>query len=161
MGPSLTFKRYHEKRVTKIRHTEYWKCVRPCRAIAGYDANALYLWSLMQDRPTEWYTRYLEENEFRPESAQLHGQMETEWLTWKSEWTGHSIWHQVNGRDKRIGKLSVDGWCRQTNAAYQFHDCYYHGHPCIRQEMNAVNGKPMTQLLVENRTNTAYLSHFV
>ena len=27
--------------------------------------------------------------------------------------------------------------------AYQFHGCFFHGHPCTRQEVNAVNGKPM------------------
>ena len=87
--------------------------------------------------------------------------MAAEWLTWESERTGHSIRHQVNGREKRIGKLPVDGWCSTTKTAYQYHGCYYHGHPCLALETNAVNGKPMTQLLAETRKNTAYLRHFV
>ena len=33
--------------------------------------------------------------------------------------------------------------------------------PCTREEVNAVNGKPMAQLLAETRKNTAYLRHFV
>ena len=160
-GPSIVFQRYHEKGVTKIRQTEYGETARPCGSIVGYDANALYLWSLMQDMPTGWYKRRREENEFRPESAQLHGQMAAEWLTWESERTGHSIRHQVNGREKRIGKLSVDGWCSTTKTAYQFQGCYFHGCPCLALETNTVNGKPMTQLLIESRKNTAYLRHFV
>ena len=159
--PSIVFQRYHEKGVTKIRQTEYGENARPCGSIVGYDANALYLWSLMQDMPTGWYKRRREENEFRPESAQLHGQMAAEWLTWESERTGHSIRHQVNGREKRIGKLPVDGWCNTTKTAYQFQGCYFHGCPCLALETNAVNGKPMTQLLAETRKNTAYLRHFV
>ena len=62
---------------------------------------------------------------------------------------------------KRIGKLQVDGWCSTTNTAYQFHGYFYHGHQCLGLETNAVNGKPMTQLLAETRKNTAYLRHFV
>ena len=51
-GPSIVFQRYHEKGVTKIRQTECRETARPCGSIVGYDANALYLWSLMQDMPT-------------------------------------------------------------------------------------------------------------
>ena len=160
-GPSLVFQRYHEKGVNTLRQNEYGEAVRPCRSIVGYDANALYLWSLMQDMPTGWYTRRREENNFRPETAELHGQMAVEWLTWEAKRTGRAIRHQVNGREKRIGKLPVDGWCSETNTAYQFHGCFYHGHPCLGVETNAVNGKPMTQLLAETRKNTAYLRHFV
>ena len=46
-GPAIIFHRYHEKDVTKIRRGS-----EPCRSIVGYDANALYLWALMQDMPT-------------------------------------------------------------------------------------------------------------
>ena len=47
-GPSIIFHRYHEKGVTTLRQNEYGEVARPCRSIVGYDANALYLWSLMQ-----------------------------------------------------------------------------------------------------------------
>ena len=160
-GPSLVFHRYHEKGVTKIRQSDYGNASRLCQAVVGYDANALYLWSLMQNMPTGWHSRRREPNNFRPESAQPHGQMSSEWLTWEAERTGRAIRHQVNGREKRIGKLPVDGWCSETNTAYQFHGCFYHGHPCLGLETNAVNGKPMTRLLAETRKNTAYLCHFV
>ena len=115
----------------------------------------------MQDMPMGWYTRRREENDFRPESAQLYGQMAAEWLTWESERTGRPIRHQINVREKRIGKLLVDGWCSKTNTAYQFNGCFLYVHPCTRQEVNAVIGKPMTQLLAETRKNTAYLRPFV
>ena len=160
-GPSLVFYRYHEKGVTTLRQNEYGETARPCRSIVGYDVNALYLWSLMQNMPMGWYTRRREENDFRPESAQLYGQMAAEWLTWESERTGRDIRHQINGREKRIGKLLVDGWCSQTKTAYQFHGCFFHGHSCIGKEVNEVNGKPMAELLAETRKNTAYLRHFV
>ena len=118
-GPAIIFHRYHEKGVTRIRGGE-----ELCRAIVGYDANALYLWALMQDMPTGWYTRRREENGFRPQQAQPFGQMAVQWLNRESERTGLSIRHQANGREKRIGKLRVDGWCAETRTAYQFHGCY-------------------------------------
>ena len=97
-GPAIIFHRYHEKDVTKIRGGS-----EPCRSIVGYDANALYLWALMQDMPTGWYTRRREENKFRPQQAQPYGQMAAQWLTSVSFMTGHTIRHQSNGREKRIG----------------------------------------------------------
>ena len=112
-GPAIIFHRYHEKNVTRIRGGS-----EPCRSIVGYDANALYLWAIMQDMPTGWYTRRREENKFRPQQTQPYGQMAIQWLTRESDRTGCTIRHQGNGREKRIGKLPVDGWCAETRTAY-------------------------------------------
>ena len=94
-GPAIIFHRYHEKNVTRIRGGS-----ELCRKIVGYDANALYLWAIMQDMPTGWYTRRREENKFRPQQAQPFGQMAVQWLTWESAKSGCAIRHQVNGREK-------------------------------------------------------------
>ena len=157
-GPAIIFHRYHEKDVTKIRGGG-----ETCRSIVGYDANALYLWALMQDMPTGWYTRRREENKFRPQQAQPYGQMAAQWLTSVSFTTGHTIRHQSNGREKRVGKLLVDGWCAETRTAYQFHGCYFHG--CTNcyepQETNALNGKTMAKLLEDTQKNSAYLQRHV
>ena len=152
-GPAIIFHRYHEKDITKIRGEE------TCRSIVGYDANALYLWALMQDMPTGWYTRRREERQFRPQQAQPFGQMAVQWLTWEAAKNGCAIRHQVNGREKRIGKLPVDGWCPETRTAYQFHGCFFHGCPkCYDQnETNSMNGKTMATLLEKTRCSTAYL----
>ena len=157
-GPAIIFHRYHEKDVTKIRGGS-----ELCRKIVGYDANALYLWAIMQDMPTGWYTRRREENKFRPQQAQPYGQMAAQWLTSVSFTTGHTIRHQSNGREKRIGKLLVDGWCAETHTAYQFHGCYFHGCPkCYdHEETNTLNGKTMGTLLENTRRNTAYLRRHV
>ena len=156
-GPAIIFHRYHEKDITKIRGEE------TCRSIVGYDANALYLWALMQDMPTGWYVRRREENGFRPQQAQPYGQMAVQWLTWESVRTGYNIRHQVNGREKQIGKLPVDGWCAKTHTAYQFHGCFFHGCPKYydENEMNSVNGKTMAELLAGTKTHTAYIRRFV
>ena len=158
-GPAIIFHRYHEKDVTKIRGGN-----ELCRAIVGYDANALYLWAIMQDMPTGWYTRRRAENGFRPQQAQPFGQMAVQWLTCESERTGLNIRHQVNGREKRIGNLPVDGWCAQTRTAYQFHGCFWHGCPKCHadpEETNPKNGKTMAVLLADTKKHTAYLRRHV
>ena len=148
-GPAIIFHRHHEK---TIRGGE------TCRSIVGDDANALYLWALMQDMPCGWYTRRREEQRFRPQRAQTYGQMAAQWLTSVSLKTGRYIRHQTIGREKRIGKLLVDGWCAKTRTAYQFHVCYFHGcRDCYDpQEMNTLNGKTMAQLLDDTKKNTTY-----
>ena len=117
----------------------------------------------MQDMPTGWYTRRREERQFRPQQAQPFGQMAVQWLTWEAAKNGCAIRHQVNGREKRIGKLPVDGWCPETRTAYQFHGCFFHGCPkCYDQnETNSMNGKTMATLLEKTRCNTAYLRRHV
>ena len=157
-GPAIIFHRYHEKDVTKIRGGE------ACRTVVGYDANALYLLSIMQDMPTGWYTRRREENEFRPQQAHPFGQMAVQWVTCESERTGLNIRHQVNGREKRIGNLPVDGWCAQTRTAYQFHGCFWHGCPKCHadpEETNPKNGNTIAVLLADTKKHTAYLRRHV
>ena len=158
-GPAIIFHRYHEKGVTKIRGGG-----ETCRSIVGYDANALYLWALMQDMPTGWYVRRRVENGFHPQQAQPYGQMAIQWLTSESERTGSTIRHQSNGREKRIGKLLVDGWCANTRTAYQFHGCYFHGCPKCHtdpEETNKLNGKTMATLLADTKKHTTYLRRHV
>ena len=158
-GPAIIFHRYHEKNVTRIRGGS-----EPCRSIVGYDANALYIWALMQDMPTGWYTRRRAGNKFRPQQAQPYGQMAIQWLTRESDRTGCTIRHQGNGREKRIGKLPVDGWCAETRTAYQFHGCFWHGCPKCHtdpEETNPKNNKTMAELLANTKAHTAYLRRHV
>ena len=158
-GPAIIFHRYHERNVTRIRGGS-----EPCRSIVGYDANALYLWALMQDMPTGWYTRRRAEKQFRPQPAQPYGQMAVQWLTWEAAKNGCTIRHQVNGRDKRIGKLPVDGWCAETRTAYQFHGCFWHGCPKCHtdpEETNPKNNKTMATLLADTKKHTTYLRRHV
>ena len=49
-GPSLVFTRYHEVGVTKIRSHQITE-PRLCKNIVGYDANALYLSTILRDMP--------------------------------------------------------------------------------------------------------------
>ena len=88
-GPSVIFHRFHEKEVTNIRQHDYGERNHPCKTIVGNDANALYLWALIQDMPTGWYTRRREENTYRLEHANRYGRMAVEWLSRETARTGN------------------------------------------------------------------------
>ena len=158
-GPAIICLRYNEKGITKIRGGS-----ELCRKTVGYDANALYLWALTQDMPTGLFTMRRAENGFRPQQAQPYGQIAVQLLTWEAAKNGCTIRHRVNGREKRIGKLPVDGWCPESRTAYQFHGGYFHGCPKCHtgsEEINAVNKKTMAELLAKTKTHTAYLRRHV
>jgi hypothetical protein len=67
-GPSIVFHRYHEKNKTFIRPAEYTD-PKPCQLIYGVDANALYLWSIMQKMPTGHFVRRKKEDGFKRQDA--------------------------------------------------------------------------------------------
>ena len=59
-GPSIIFNRYHETDKTFIRNVEMTgKNLKSklCKKVVRYDANAMYLWAIMQDMPTEMDSR--------------------------------------------------------------------------------------------------------
>ena len=131
-GPSIIFHRYHEAGKTKIREKEMedqGKQAKTCQKIVGYDANALYLWAIMQDMPTGSFTRRREETGFKRESS---SRMATEWLEWKAHEGGIFRCHQMNNTEKRIGerKTPVDGFHGPSQTVFQLHGCWWHGHIC-------------------------------
>jgi len=65
---------------TKIRDHEIEdpKTVQSC---LGYDANALYLFSLMQTCPSGYFTRYKEEDNFKPDMSSKYGFLAYEYLS--------------------------------------------------------------------------------
>ena len=161
-GPSIIFHRYHEAYKTKIREQLYAETAKTCQSIVGYDANALYLWCLMQDMPTGSNVRRKEEDQFKPHQPDVWGKTASEWMEWESYNKGIHIRHKYNGKEKKIGQrqLPVDGWCGQINTVYQFHGCFWHGHQCKEVQgvtKNEKNGKTMDQLRKETVRNSNYI----
>jgi len=131
-GPSIVFHRYQWKDETYLRTQSPDIESKPCKGIAGYDANALYLWALSQLMPTGWYIRRREENAFKLEDTFKQSKQATEWLKWIQYKQGLDLVTAINNREKRLGKrrIPVDGWDPLTNTAYNYHGCYYHGCQC-------------------------------
>ena len=56
------------------------------------------------------------------------------WLVYTEQQDGCRIMHSRNGREFRLPtlpRLSVDGFCAETNTVYKFCGCYSHGHTCL------------------------------
>ena len=49
------------------------------------------------------------------------------WLSYISEKEDLYVQHVRNGGEKRIGHYSLDGYCEETNTAYEFQGCFWHG----------------------------------
>ncbi|XP_071847518.1 uncharacterized protein [Apostichopus japonicus] len=154
-GPSIIFNRHQEKGKTFIRNNPS----HVCQKIVGYDANALYLWAIMQDMPTGSFTRRKSDNGFKLSRTRP---ISFEWLEWKAYVSDVKIRHAMNCSEKRIGlrRIPVDGYCAETNTVLQFHGCYYHGHNCHPTRGKSVNektGVPMKTLFENTREIRQYV----
>ena len=124
-GPSIVFHRNHVKGETKIRGDGSL-----CQAVVGYDANALYLWALGQEMPTEAFVRRFECNGFKPEKRDRF-MAAYDWLEWLAQKQSIKIMHRLNSyKEVRKGPYQVDGYCAENNTIYQYDGCYFHGHLC-------------------------------
>ena len=130
-GPSIIFKRYAEKGVTKIRNGNKF-----VQKIFGMDANALYLSCLMEAMPTgpmiQWEKD--ENGSFRRKSATTL--KELYWVEWMSHTLGVDVRHTLNGGQQKVGKYYVDGFIPSQKTVLQFHGCYFHGHGCKLDKKN-------------------------
>ena len=118
-----TWTAHHEKDKTFIRKAEMTKKnlePKPCKKVVGYDANALYLWAIMQNMPTGQYSRRLEEDGFK---KRFSGKMAVEWLEWEAYRRQIKIRHGYNNTEKRVGarRLPVDGFHADSQTVFQFH----------------------------------------
>ncbi|XP_038054119.1 uncharacterized protein LOC119726483 [Patiria miniata] len=154
-GPSIVFHRYHEKEKTFIRGGKL------CQNIVGFDANALYLWSLMQDMPVGTFVRRKADQNFKPFQSQKWGVMAAEWMDWVAYTDGVYIQHKLNAKEKQVGdrQIPVDGFCKQNNTVYQFQGCFWHGHRCHlnKSEFNHVRKTSMDELRQQTEQTSAYI----
>ena len=156
-GPSIIFHRSHEAGKTKLCEVEKCQAAKLCEKIMGFNANALYLWAIMQNIPTGSYTGRLAENEFKPKSSI---KMAIEWLEWVAHKEQIHIRHQLNNTEKRIGdrKLPVDGFHAQRQTIYQFQGCWYHCHNCtLNNEKDFNEQKKSIAELREAQAKTGYI----
>ena len=163
-GPSIVFSRHHEKDKTLLRPSVYQN-PKTCKEILGVDANALYLWCMMQDMPVggpkRWQRIEPSSNIFQPmpshKSKSAHG-----WLAWMSYINNTYIQHEHNSREVVLSDrcLPVDGFCVELQTAYQFHGCYWHGHQCQRNagiDIHPTKKVSMKSLETQTRAREDYL----
>ena len=84
-GPSIIFHCYHEAGQTKLRSPVYNEKAKTCQKISGFDANALYLYCLMQPMPVGTYVRH--KDGFKPHQSDPWGKTASEWMEWVASTT--------------------------------------------------------------------------
>lgn len=118
-GPAIVFHRYHKSGETKIRGN------KTCEKIIGFDANALYLWSIAQEMPSGFFIRRMREDNFRPIRHSIYTLMYI-WMEWESRNSKKLILHALNNeQEKRVGPYLVDGFCSLTNTVYEVRKIYF------------------------------------
>lgn len=58
------------------------------------------------------------------------------WMIWEEKQRGINIINAAKQREEIIEGVKVDGYCKETNQLYQYHGCYWHGHPCVTVDRN-------------------------
>jgi hypothetical protein len=121
-GPAITFCRYQEAGVTRIRGGESAKL---CKSIHGYDCNSLYLGALGEPQMVWNYIRRRAQNGFRAERRQRDNMASFVWMDFIAMREGVDIEHYANtGREAVILGHRVDGWCPETNSCYDYDGCW-------------------------------------
>jgi hypothetical protein len=70
------------------------------------------------------------------------------WLNYVSCTEGIHIRHAQNGRELKIGKFKMDGYCEAKQMVYEFNGCFWHGCPkCYKPEtVHHLHQIPMHEL---------------
>ena len=81
------------------------------------------------------------------------------WLSYVSEKEDMLIEHVRNGGEKQVDRYSLDGYNPETNTAFEFHGCIWHGcRKCYgRDTMNPVSGRTMQDLHESTMEKQLYL----
>lgn len=56
-------------------------------------------------------------------------QIAIQWLLWEEKQRNIKIIHAYSNNEMCIEGLKVDGFCKETSQIFEFHGCFYHGHP--------------------------------
>ena len=82
------------------------------------------------------------------------------WLSYISEKEDLYIKHVRNGGEKRVEPYSLDGYCEETNTAYEFQGCFWHGCPeCFkdRDSVNPISQNTMEELYMNTKKKVKFL----
>ncbi|CAB4000500.1 DNA polymerase [Paramuricea clavata] len=94
---------------------------------------------------------------YRPKVKQSN--IALKWLSYTAEKNDIFVQHKRSGGEKSVGRYFPDGYHEETNTAYEFHGCFWHG--CLncyaRGTVNPVTGKTMHNLYMATVEKTSYL----
>ena len=116
----------------------------------SFDENALYLWAILQKLPTRFFIRCKEANEYHPETLHKFRLAAYQWLSWVAATEAKFIQHDFNIGEHHLTtrNLPVDGFCQETNEAFEFFGRFWHRCIFCHPEggINSLNGRLFQEL---------------
>ena len=154
--PSIIFHHQQVKDVTPIRGIND----KIVKSIVGYEANALYLWRTAQNMPMGRARVYrlnsesnLLEKAFDPDVSEK----QNVWLT-ELVCKYPDLRYATKNGEQRVGlkKLKVDGYCPQSNTAFEFDGFYFHGGASVKpsRTKNDKEVAALKKIMAERREAT-------
>ena len=131
-GPSIVFTRKAFVDETFIR-----KSTNICNSIVGIDASQLYPYSMCQPMPTGFYTRWDIDSETSRITSRQNKNRSFEKLVMsyfqrtRPDCRIESFY--TTGRQKKIDRFSVDGFCSRCKTVFEAMGCF--DHFCLCQEL--------------------------
>ena len=128
-GPSIFFTRKVVADETFIR-----KSTIICKSIVGIDASHLYIYSMCQPMPTGFYTRWdidSESSRFthrKNKTLSFENMVMSYFQRLRLDCKVESFY--TAGRQKKIERFSVDGFCSHCNTVFKTMGCVCHFCPC-------------------------------
>ena len=128
-GPSIVFTRKAVVDETFIR-----KSTNLCKSIVGIYASQLYPYLMCQPMPTGLHTRWdldSETNRFtlrQNKTRSFENMVLTSFQRTRPHCKSESYYS--TGRQKKIVRFSVDGFCSHCNTVFEAMGCFYHFCPC-------------------------------
>ena len=127
-GPSNVFTRKAFVDEIYIRRTNI------CKSIVGIDVSQLYPYSMCQPMPTGLYTRWDIDSEtsgFTPQQNKTRSFEKivmSKFQRTRPDCKIESFY--ITGRQKKIDRFSVDGFCSHCNTVFEAMGCFFHFCPC-------------------------------
>ena len=127
-GPSIVFTRKAVVDETFIR-----KSTNICISFVGIDASQLYPYSMCQPMPTGLYTPWYIDSETirftpRQKTRSFENMVMSYFQRTRPDYKIESFY--TRGRQKKIDRFSVDGFCYPYNTVFEAMGCFYHFCPC-------------------------------
>ncbi|XP_052814068.1 uncharacterized protein LOC128241135 [Mya arenaria] len=87
--------------------------------------------------------------------------MSLQWLELMSKQDGITIQHALNGGEKTLPgtRYKLDGYCAETNTAYEYHGCVFHGCPvCYAEDtIHPLTSRSMREFYVMTQKKKTYI----
>ena len=125
------------------------KSTNICKSIVGIDASQPYPYSMCQPMPTGLFTRWgidSETSRFTPrqnKTRSFQNMVMSCFQRTRPDCKIESFY--TTGRQKKINRFSVDGFCLHCKTVFEVMSCFYHFCPCQELSLSSLTEEDITR----------------